>query len=53
MYNGQLVFAVTMLNKLVFADVRKKKVLGEVMLASPGRRFSTARDGFTSSPKAR
>jgi hypothetical protein len=34
-YNGQLVFAITMLNKLVFADVRQKKVVGEVALCSP------------------
>lgn len=34
-HNGQLVFAITMLNKLIFADVRQKKVLGEVTLASP------------------
>jgi hypothetical protein len=34
-HNGRLVFAITMLNKLVFADVRQKKVLGEVGLASP------------------
>jgi hypothetical protein len=34
-HNGRLVFAISMLNKLVFADVRTKKVLGEVSLGSP------------------
>jgi hypothetical protein len=34
-YDGQLVFAVTMLNKLIFADARQKKVIGEADLASP------------------
>ena len=34
-HNGRLVFAVTMLNKLVFADSRTKKVLGEVTVTSP------------------
>lgn len=33
--DGQLVMAVTMLNKLVFVDVRAKKVLGETAMASP------------------
>jgi hypothetical protein len=34
-YNGRLVFAVTMLHKLIFADVRRKAVVGEVHLTSP------------------
>jgi len=34
-HNGLLVFAVTSLDKLVFADARKKKVLGEFRLATP------------------
>jgi hypothetical protein len=34
-HNGRLVFAITMLNKLVFVDVRTKKVLGEFKIASP------------------
>ncbi|QJW98931.1 hypothetical protein [Frigoriglobus tundricola] len=34
-HNGHLVFAVTALNKLVFADVRTKKVLGEFRLTAP------------------
>jgi hypothetical protein len=34
-HNGRIVLAVTMLDKLVFVDARKKKVTGEVKLASP------------------
>jgi hypothetical protein len=34
-HNGRLVFAITMLNKLVFVDVRKKELLGEFKIASP------------------
>ena len=34
-FDGRLVFAVTMLDKLVFVDARKKKVVGETILASP------------------
>jgi sugar lactone lactonase YvrE len=34
-YNGRIVFAVTMLNKLVFADARQRKVIGEAALPTP------------------
>lgn len=34
-HNGRLVFAVTMLDKLIFVDARRKKLLGEVRLPSP------------------
>jgi hypothetical protein len=34
-HDGTLVFAVTMLDKLVFVDVRKKKLVGEAAVPSP------------------
>jgi hypothetical protein len=34
-YNGRIVFAITMLDKLVVADARTKKVVGEIALPSP------------------
>ena len=34
-YNGRIVFAVTALNKLVFADTESKRIIGEVELPSP------------------
>jgi hypothetical protein len=34
-YNGRLVFAVTMLDRLVVVDARGKRVIGEVTLPSP------------------